>query len=647
MAHSRKAAPMISAESADTLRFGNFEIDSLRQEVKKSGYVLHVPHQAFRVLFLLATRAGEVITREEIQQEIWGEETFVDFEQGINAVIRQVRMALSDNAESPRYVETRPRLGYCFIAPVERVARANSVLLDPGRKAPVVPLAVSTAPAIQKSRSKTWWIVAIVLIAVIAIVAGVLLRRPTRAVEASRPRARNTVIALLPFRSIGALPQGVSPQAISEELRAILGRMLASRIRVLDGRAVSDAAGASQNQAELAKRMGATLAIDGVIQRVPSGVQVIVTGSDAASHAQLWTETYERPIERTAGMAVEVAHFVTRSVAERYLPPPRHEARLLTKVSPRALSLYRQARVERNRPRPHRNVDRAAALFEQAAQMQPGFAEAWSGLADLWVEAALSGKTYSGRAEAARRSQESAHRALAIQPENAEAHDALGLIAFQRDYDYRVAEDEFRRTVAEDPDYPDGHVNLALLLTAMGQSDEAQVQWSIGQQLDPVSLDLSPFQAILYLDSRRYEDALSTYREMLDIHPDSVNGNWGMLSVLIVQNRWRDAIALTRQIAQQPPLPAAAPADRAAFQREYKRLEPYMDSSMRRGIFNGYALAVFYAELGDSGRAFATLQRAIDDRLPSVCWMLVDPRLNPLRRDPRFRALVQRAGLTR
>src|SRR3981081_116555 len=104
---------------ANPLRFGAFDLDPTSGELRKDGDPVKLPPQPFKVLTLLARRSGEVVTRHEIREEIWSEETFVDFDQGLNFCIRQIREALGDDAEAPRFIETLPRRGYRFPAPIE------------------------------------------------------------------------------------------------------------------------------------------------------------------------------------------------------------------------------------------------------------------------------------------------------------------------------------------------------------------------------------------------------------------------------------------------------------------------------------------------------------------------------------------------
>jgi len=103
------------------LRFGTFELDEEGAQLRRDGTPVRLPPQPFRLLALLASRPGELVTRDEIRQQLWGEDTYVDFDQGMNFCIKQVRSVLRDDADRPLYVETVPRRGYRFIAPVERV----------------------------------------------------------------------------------------------------------------------------------------------------------------------------------------------------------------------------------------------------------------------------------------------------------------------------------------------------------------------------------------------------------------------------------------------------------------------------------------------------------------------------------------------
>ncbi len=467
-------------------------------------------------------------------------------------------------------------------------------------------------------------VAAAAIAALAALTTGAILWRP----QESEPTLPRKQIAVVPFRVIGRVPHGVDPRSFGQELRARIGMLSRRSIMLLDERAAHRA----------------QVRIEGTIQQERDTLRVIVSGIDATSGAQLWSETVDRPLGQRAGLALETAHGVANEIARRFLPAPRHEPLLRTRVSPKAADLYRRGRTERKRSFPDRASDHAEKLFADAVRDEPAFPEAWSALADLWVERALS-RTSPDRLEAVRRVREYAGRALALQPRNVEAQSALGLLSFQYDYDLAAAEEMFRRVVHEDPEYVHGHFNLAQVLVARGESDTALAEFYAARELDPVMFDLHPVEGVLYLRARRFEDALARFRDILLVRPQSQGAKWGSLSVYVAQKRWDEAIRVVHDVGELPPPDIAAPATQADFRRSFRLIEHVVLQNYRHEIFDHYLVGVYYAQLGESGRAFESLHRAIDAHSPAISFLLVDPRIDPIRSDRRFAALLKRTRL--
>jgi len=617
-------------EAVEIFRFGPFELDAEREELRRGGLTLRLFPQPMRLLLMLVRRAGAMVTRDEIEREIWGSDTYVDFEQGINSAIRQIRTQLGDNADAPRYIRTVPRRGYVFVAAVERVSIENE--MPAATTGSAVPRfrgsAVTTElpprnRATAQPRNRRLITAAGALLAAIAIVAAILWYQKQPA-DTRVPRE----IAVVPFRVIGEVPAGVQPRAFAQELRATIGMLSHRSIVLLDENSASRA----------------NVRIEGTIQQEHDGVRVIVSGIDAATGTQIWSETYDRPKGKAEGMPIEIAHVVAREVARRFLPPPRHEPVLRTRVSPKAADVYRRGRIERMRSFPDQTSDHGEKLFQEALREEPRFSEAWSALADLWTERAMSTPA-AGRAEAVRRARDYAGRALALQPGNVEAQSTMGILAFQQDYDLASAEEIFRRVVAADPEYFDGIFNLAQTLTARGEFDAALAEYSTAREIDPMMLDLHPVEGTLFLRARRYEDALARFREILAVRPQSAAAKWGSLTVYIAQRRWDDAIRMIRDIGEYPPLQLKSPATYEDFRTEYRRIEPVVMRNYHNERFDDYFVAVYYAQLGEKDRAFEALNRALALRSPAICFLLVDPRIDSLRPDARFEAFVKQTRL--
>ena len=205
-------------QTQDLVRFGLFELNVTTEELRKSGTLIRLAPQPLKLLAMLARRSGQVVTREEIQQSLWGSETYVDFEQGMNHCIKQIRTALCDSADSPIYIETVPRRGYRFLAPVvtKRIPvpppqvresqsgiqgqvalpgtappytpppPAKAVLLDPPVSAQPAAAATSQGPAPTATANSvpgrmTWIVIVAALIVLFIAIAGFLLLRSRKA----------------------------------------------------------------------------------------------------------------------------------------------------------------------------------------------------------------------------------------------------------------------------------------------------------------------------------------------------------------------------------------------------------------------------------------------------------------------------------
>jgi DNA-binding winged helix-turn-helix (wHTH) protein/tetratricopeptide (TPR) repeat protein len=586
------------------LRCGPFELDPEAEELRRSGTLVRLARQPFRILLLLIRRAGEVVSREEIHAEVWGNETYVDFEHGINSAIRQIRFALGDNAEQPRYIRTLPRRGYSFIAAVEQVTHTEA------------PVAERKPKRRRASRST-------VAIGIVAIIVALLAASHRTGQPLSTSGAH--AIKVEPFRCLGPPIAGVDERTFAEELRATIARLPRAQVSLIEGGGRTD------------------YVINGTVRQTEDGSRVIVSIVDAASQTQIWSETFQRPAKHPDGMAVEVAHRVMRELARRFFPAPHREPVLRTQASPKAIALYNRARLAHSRSQAF-DWMRTKALYEAVLHEEPRFAEAWSGLSDVWIGQALQGPIVDCD-RAAAQALACARRAVALQPGNAEAHSTLGLLAGQRDYDLATAEDEFRRATAGDPQYVDARVNLAMVLAMRGQSDDSLREFITAQQLDPAGLDLSQFEPLIYLYARRYEDACARYRDILAVNPESVGTRWGLMFTYVAQKNWSEALALAATI--RPEAVKAVPATEEGFLSVYGGFDAYLQDGRRQEKVSDYFLAIYYAQTHDPDRSFQSLNRAIDVHTPAVSYIMVDPRLDNLHGDPRFRAALARINLGR
>ena len=146
------------------LRFGGFELDPANELLRREGVVVKLPPQPFKVLAILASRSGQLVTREELCRAIWGDQTVVDFEHGLNTCMRQIRTALGEQAGSPQFIETAPRLGYRFVAPVDLIAATPPKLsLEAPSVAGIEIPSRGPTSSIAGGKGWLWWAVPLAL----------------------------------------------------------------------------------------------------------------------------------------------------------------------------------------------------------------------------------------------------------------------------------------------------------------------------------------------------------------------------------------------------------------------------------------------------------------------------------------------------
>ena len=274
----------LSASEMSLLRFGVVELDLKTGELRKAGVLLRLPPQPFKILALLASRPGQLVTREEIQQEIWGSETFVDFELGLNAAIKSIRDVLGDDSETPRYIQTLPRRGYRFIAPVDKMAAAS------------VP-----------------------------------------------SRARIESIAVLPLENLSRDPeQEYFADGMTEALITDLGKI--SALRVISRQSVLRYKRTKKPLPEIARELNVDAIVEGTVQRAGNRVRITANLLHAPTDRHLWAESYERDLRDVLALQGEVAQAIAHEVQVKLTPQEQTRLASARPVNPEAYEAYLKGR---------------------------------------------------------------------------------------------------------------------------------------------------------------------------------------------------------------------------------------------------------------------------------------------------------------
>jgi TolB-like protein/DNA-binding winged helix-turn-helix (wHTH) protein/Flp pilus assembly protein TadD len=632
------------------LRFGVFELDLRAGELRKHGLRVRLQEQPFQILAMLLENHGEVVTREELQKKLWPADTFVDFDHGLNKAINKIREALSDSAESPRFVETVARRGYRFVAEV-KVADAAPVRSPelatqphPAAEAPDRPdLAGKLAMPKHLLPSFAWKISVFVLLLLMTSLVTWKLH------SWNRPSPIIRSLAVLPFESLSSdTSQEYFTDGMTDELISDLGQI--SALRVISRTSVMAYKHARKPLPQIARELNVDAVVEGTVLR--SGDQVRITAQliEASADKHLWSQSYEGELRDTLALQNKVARAIADQIRISLNPQEQAALKNVKVVNPEAYVSYLKGRYFWNK-RTADSLKVALAYFNQAIDEDPKYAQAYSGLADTyallgdWQYAVMTPKEALPKAKAA------AIKALELDGALGEAHNSLAFCLDGFDWDLDSAGKEFRRAIDLNPGYATAHHWYAWHLALLHRYDEALAEMRKAESLDPLSLVINADLAELLALAHSYDESIQQSRKTIEMDP-----NFGLahnhLGQAYLQKHMNDEAVAELQKAVQ--LSGGSPTCIANLARAYvasgKRSEAenlLSDLKKRSNPSHSLAseIAVIYVALGDTDQAITWLKKGYEERFnPGV---LLRPGFDPLRSDPRFQDIARRIGLPR
>ena len=377
-----------SEPSLRLLRFDNFELDVRAGELRKRGVRLRLQGQPLQVLAVLLKRAGDIVTREELRAQIWTTDTFVDFDHSLHNAIARLREVLGDSAERPRYVETLPRRGYRFIAPVD----AGDLPAPSGASDPAPPADLPGPLRLTKSHA----VLLTTVFAVLVISVAVWLARTGAAPTSAAPRLNS--IAVLPLDSLSGDPsEEFFADGMTDQLITDLAKV--GSLRVISRTSVMRYKGTRKSLPEIARELNVAAIVEGSVIRSGQRVRVTAQLIQAPTDQHLWAETYNRDLGDILKLQGEVADAIAGQVRAQLTPTQQALVRRAHAVSPDAYDAYLKGRIyfvnEFTKPD---FLKKAQRYFEESIQKDPNFALAYAGLADTDVYLAFAGSLQKDQA---------------------------------------------------------------------------------------------------------------------------------------------------------------------------------------------------------------------------------------------------------
>lgn len=618
MAETRPAA-------GPPIRFGVFELDPGSGELKKAGILVHLPPQPARVLAMLVSHPGEIITRDQIREQLWDEDTHVDFDHGLNQCIAQIRTVLSDDADTPRYVQTLPRRGYRFVARVERIQLPQAVN-DP--EAPVT-------PARQR---RLYWLLAVAF----AVAACLPWLYSTLPGWWGGP-AHDLRLAVLPFVNLSGDPgQEYLSDGLTQEMISQLGRVNPAGLNIIARTSIMRYKNVDGPVEKVGRELGVDYILAGSTRREGDRIRITAELIRVRDQTQLWSETYERELASVLALQSEVARKVASSLALRLLP-----AANLRLVNPEAYEAYLKGLQHWYQLTPS-GMDAALEYFESALQKDPDYAPAFAGISLVWVGRAQM--DFVPRVQALPPIKTAALKALELDDRMVEAHHALALIKTWYEFDWAGSEYHFKRAIDLNPSFPDARAYYSHFLLIMRRPREAAEQMARALELDPFNVLFRSLNAGELTFLGRCDEAIVQAREALTTAPGQPVGNYALVQALECKGLHKETVEAFRTALAHRGDSAGIEAFDQGYRQGGHRAAWRSWADAQAAAFpktrtRAMLIAQAYVSAGEDQLALDWLETAYEIRDPNLPYAFIKPKFDRFQSESRYKALRQKMNL--
>ncbi len=568
------------------VRFGLFVFDPHSGDLRKQGRKIRLEGQPVQILVKLLERPGELVTREELQQELWPADIYVNYDHGLNAAVKRLRRALNDSPARPVFIETLSRRGYRFIAPVTATGHPNSYTQLP-------------------------------------------------------PRV--TDLAVLPFEDLSGDPSvEYLGEGIAEAVIHALSQLPA--VRVMARSAAFRFKGANLDPQAIGRKLNVRAILVGRVWLRGDSLTIGAELVDVRNGWQIWGGQYNRKLSQIQTVEEEMTRDMCDSLRLRLNGEEGGRVFRHFTENTEAYQEYLKGRFHWNRLS-EASVRRSIECYQNAISQDPNYALAFAGLADSYALLGFFG--VERPANLFPKAKQAALQALTLDERLPEAHCALAGILKIYEWDWQGAERAYEQALRLDPKNWQAHRGYAALLAARGRTNAAMREIQSAHELDPLSLSLSMEIAWNLYIARRYDDAIRQAARTLEMEPQFFPAQHALGLAYEETGRYEEARTALERAASGSgnPTATAALARVSALMGDMeaaRRLLAELLALHHRSYVLPYLPALVYAGLAEYEEALTWLERACDDRDPYLVWIGMDPRLDRLRDHPRFRNLLER-----
>jgi DNA-binding winged helix-turn-helix (wHTH) protein/TolB-like protein/Tfp pilus assembly protein PilF len=659
---SNKTDQLSQFKTTQAFRFGDYELDVAERVLRRDGEIVSLPLKPIEVLLVLLERRGRVVSKEELIEQVWPD-SYVD-EANLARHIYTLRRALGgsprENGED-HFIQTVSGRGYRFIAEVkigdeappdieQSIVSVSQAAVSPQPVSAIIPAQESVGH--ERPREArigfrpigSTRIVPAIILMLVSIAAALAVSHFRMSGKTERPATeRRRTIAVLPFKPLSASDRDEAFElGMADALITKLGGL--SQLIVRPTGAIRKYSSLDQDPIAAGREQQVEAVLEGSLHREGEKVRVTARLLNTSDGSSIWSDHYDEIFSDIFTAQDSISEKIARALAPELTGAEQLRLTRRHTNNTEAYQLYYKGRYHLFR-RTEPDAQKAIAYFRQSVKLDPQYALAYEGLA--YAYASLSYLTALAPKETMPKAKESVTEALKIDELLAEAHATSGQFKFSYDWDWSGAERELKHALDLNPNSADVRQAYAFYLLSIGRSKEAIAEVNEALELDPASLFLNKnLGQFLYL-SRDYDRAIEQLQKTLDLDPNFVTAYQWIGESYEQKGAYEQTIDWDMKAISPEKTKALKDAYAASGWRGYwrKRIDLAREDA-KHGYSEPYLLATIHARLGEKEQAFACLDKAYEGRSHWLIYLKVDPKLDPLRSDPRFADLERRIGLS-
>ena len=624
--------------------FKVFRLDTANHLLWRDGERVALTPKGFDVLAYLVEHVGQVMTQDKILEALWPE-TYVNPEV-LRKYIQEIRKALRDRPDNPEFIETLPKRGYRFVAPV--IDKSG-----PPELATSLPIEAQTTeetvegevtPFDLKISSDKRMLLKLAVVMFLAVVAAAVIGayfRPARRVATASP-LNNTSIAVLPFADMSpARDQEYFSDGLAEQLINDLAKV--SGIKVVGRSSAFQFMGQNEDLRDVGRKLGVANILEGSVRKEGGRVRITIALTKVDDGFQLWTETYDREINHIFAAQDEIARAVTAALKVELLTPSNLEHSPNSRTNPEAYRAYLQGQYFIARGQDKQDLDKALSYADQALKLDANYAPAWAQRSQ--VLRTMANLALIENTEAFHRARESAQKAIALDPNLAGGYLAMAMIQINHDWDWEGADVSLRKAGMLEPGSSEVLRDRAILARVLGSVDEAIELYKQAIALDPLKANFHLALGYELYIGGRYEEARDALQRAQDLNPQLSSLHLIRGLILLAEGRPQEARAEMENETDEWGKWTGEPLANYTL----GRLEE-SDGALKKLIATyqndcAFEIAEVYAYRGETDKAFEWLDRAYRQRDPGTPELKTGPLMRSLRQDPRYAELLKRMRL--